>query len=54
MVVHCSESERLVLASGNVFGYRVNVTNKADDDGLSPTLVVQLSQGVLLEEAVSG
>ncbi len=49
-----SDSDSLVLASGNVFGYRVNVNNEAEDDGLNPTLLVQLSRGVLLEKAVSG
>lgn len=54
VLLFCSDEDSLVLASGNVFGYRVTVSNTAEDDGLNPTLMVQLSQGVLLEEAVSG
>ncbi|XP_064402359.1 integrin alpha-V-like [Halichondria panicea] len=48
-----SDDNTLVLASANVFGYRVNVSNTAGDDGLSPTLVVQLPRGMVLENSVS-
>ncbi len=48
-----SDDNTLVLASANVFGYRLNVSNTAGDDGLSPTLVVQLPRGMVLENSVS-
>ena len=41
------------LASTNEFGYRVSVTNVASDDGLNPTLLITLPQGVLLSRYVS-
>ncbi len=48
-----SESEPLVLAAANQFSYRVNITNTATDDGISPSLIVHLPAGVLYEGSVS-
>ena len=40
------------LASTNEFGYRVSIINAAGDDGLNPTLLITLPQGVLLSRYV--
>ena len=41
------------LASTNEFGFRVDITNSAKDDGLNPMLLIALPQGVLLSRYVS-
>ncbi len=42
----------LVLASSNEFGYRVNVTNVAEDTAVSPVLIIRLPQQTRLSRTV--
>ena len=48
-----SDDNTLILAPSNEFGYIVTVNNTAVDDGLSPTLVVRLPDGVIFQRLVS-
>lgn len=48
-----STGHTLLLSSANEFGYLVNVTNSGADDGLNPSLLVQLPNGVIFNRSVS-
>ena len=52
MYTTCS-GDVILLASASEFGFKVNITNVAVDDGLDPALLITLPQGVLLSRYVS-
>lgn len=50
--LHSNVDDTLLLVSGRTFSYDVLISNTASDDGLSPTLVLDLPNGVVFERTV--